>query len=55
MLLIYLAMPKISVYEVATFYSMYELKPVGKYKISICSNLSCMLCGCTKIVEFIEK
>jgi NADH-quinone oxidoreductase subunit E len=51
----YLGMPKIAVYEVATFYSMFELKPVGKYKISVCTNVSCLLCGCEKIVEYLEK
>ncbi|MCG8122773.1 MAG: NAD(P)H-dependent oxidoreductase subunit E, partial [Candidatus Thiodiazotropha taylori] len=38
----YLDMPPIAVYEVATFYSMYELKPVGKHKICVCTNVSCM-------------
>ena len=51
----YLAMPKIAVYEVATFYSMYDLKPVGKYKIEVCNNISCMLCGCYKIINHLEN
>lgn len=51
----YLEMPRISIYEVATFYSMYELKPVGKHKICICTNISCMLCGSDEIVEHITK
>lgn len=51
----YLKIPKIAVYEVATFYSMYELKPVGKYKICICTNLSCMLCGADEIVEYLKN
>src|SRR4029079_3014541 len=51
----YLGMPKIAVYEVATFYSMFELKPVGKYKICVCTNISCMLRGSEKIVEYLEK
>ena len=47
----YLDMPAIAVYEVATFYSMYELEPVGKHKICLCTNISCMLCGSDNIVE----
>ena len=37
----YLGMPPVAVYEVATFYAMYNLKPAGKYKIRICTNLPC--------------
>lgn len=51
----YLAMPRIAVYEVATFYSMYEMKPVGKHKISVCTNISCLLCGSDKIVSHLES
>jgi NADH-quinone oxidoreductase subunit E len=51
----YLQMPSISVYEVATFYSMYELKPVGKHKICVCTNISCMLCGSDQVVAHLEK
>ena len=51
----YLEMPRISVYEVATFYSMYELKPVGKHKICVCTNISCMLSGSDEIVAHINK
>jgi len=51
----YLAMPTIAVYEVATFYSMFELKPVGKHKICICTNISCMLCGSDTIVNHLQK
>lgn len=51
----YLDMPQIAVYEVATFYSMYELKPIGRHKISVCTNVSCMLCGSEKIVEHLEN
>lgn len=51
----YLEMPSIAVYEVATFYSMYELKPVGRHKICICTNISCMLCGSDRIVEHLEN
>ncbi len=51
----YLEMDPIAVYEVATFYSMYEMKPVGRHKICICTNISCMLCGSEKIVEHLKK
>ena len=50
----YLDMPPIAVYEVATFYSMYEHKLIGKYKISVCSNISCMLCGSNKVLEHLH-
>lgn len=51
----YLQMPPIAVYEVATFYSMYELKPVGRHKICICTNISCMLQGCDTIVAHLTQ
>ena len=51
----YLEMPSIAVYEVATFYSMYELKPVGRHKICVCTNISCMLCGSNGIVSHLEN
>ena len=51
----YLDMPPIAVYEVASFYSMYELKPVGQHKICICTNVSCMICGADTVVGHIEK
>jgi len=51
----YLDMPAISVYEVATFYSMYELSPVGQHKICVCTNISCMICGSDAIVEHLES
>ncbi len=51
----YLEMPKISVYEVATFYTMYELKPVGKHKISLCTNVSCMLLGSDGITRYLNE
>ena len=41
----YLGMPAIAVYEVATFYNMYNLQPVGKYKLTVCTNLPCALSG----------
>ncbi len=51
----YLEMPPIAVYEVATFYSMYEHNPIGKYKISVCSNISCLLCGSDKILQYLHN
>jgi len=51
----YLRLPKIAVYEVASFYSMFETKPVGRHSISVCTNISCMLCGADEIVAYIEK
>ncbi|MAZ44425.1 MAG: NADH-quinone oxidoreductase subunit NuoE [Legionellales bacterium] len=51
----YLEMPKIAVYEVATFYSMYELEPVGRNKIWVCTNISCGLCGAQKVVDHLQK
>jgi len=50
----YLDLPPIQVYEVATFYSMFETKPVGRHSISVCTNISCMLRGSQEIVEHIE-
>jgi NADH-quinone oxidoreductase subunit E len=50
----YLDMPHIAVYEVATFYTMYDLKPVGQHKINICTNISCMLRGSNRIVDYLE-
>ena len=51
----YLAMPEIAVYEVASFYSMFEHKPVGKHKISVCTNISCLLRGSEEIVKHLEN
>lgn len=51
----YLDMPPIAVYEVASFYSMFELEPVGRHSISICTNVSCMLCGADDIVDHIQN
>ncbi len=50
----YLAMPAIAVYEVASFYSMYELEPVGRHTISVCTNLSCMLNGADEIIDHLK-
>lgn len=51
----YLKLEPIKVYEVASFYSMFETKPVGRHSISVCTNISCMLRGADGIVEHIEK
>jgi NADH-quinone oxidoreductase subunit E len=51
----YLELPPIQVYEVATFYSMFETKPVGRHSVSICTNVSCMLRGAEDLVEHVEK
>jgi NADH-quinone oxidoreductase subunit E len=51
----YLDLAKIEVYEVASFYSMYELKPVARNNVAICTNICCMLMGSQSIVEHVEK
>jgi NADH-quinone oxidoreductase subunit E len=51
----YLGMPPVAVYEVATFYTMYNMKPVGKYKLTICTNLPCALQGATHAAEHLKK
>lgn len=50
----YLDMDNIHVYEVASFYSMYEHKPVGKHKICVCTNISCMVCGSGEVVKHLQ-
>jgi NADH-quinone oxidoreductase subunit E len=50
----YIGMPEIAVMEVASFYNMYDLAPVGKYKISICTNISCMLRNSDEIVDHLK-
>jgi NADH-quinone oxidoreductase subunit E len=50
----YLDLPTIQVYEVATFYSMFQTKPVGRHNVAICTNVSCMLRGSDEIVEHVE-
>ena len=51
----YLGLPNIQVYEVATFYSMFETKPVGRHHVSVCTNISCMLRGSQDVVDYVEK
>ena len=51
----YLDLPTILVYEVASFYSMFETKPVGRHHLSVCTNISCMLRGSQEVVDYVEK
>ncbi|MEQ1555353.1 MAG: NAD(P)H-dependent oxidoreductase subunit E [Gallionella sp.] len=50
----FLGMAHMAVYEVATFYHMYNLKPMGKHTLTVCTNLSCTLCGALDTVKYIE-
>jgi NADH-quinone oxidoreductase subunit E len=51
----YLGLPNIQVYEVASFYSMFETKPVGRHHVSVCTNISCMLRGSQEVVDYVEN
>ena len=51
----YLELPPVAVWEVATFYEMYNLAPVGKHKLSICTNLPCALSGAVDAAEHLKK
>ncbi len=51
----YLGMPAIAVYEVATFYNMYNTVPTGKYKVTLCTNISCMLMGAPEMAEHLKQ
>ncbi|MFN5234338.1 MAG: NADH-quinone oxidoreductase subunit NuoE [Burkholderiaceae bacterium] len=51
----YLDMPAIAVQEVATFYTMYNLKPVGKYKLTICTNLPCQLSNGDRAAAYLKQ
>jgi NADH-quinone oxidoreductase subunit E len=51
----YIGLPPIQVYEVASFYSMFETKPCGRVHVSVCTNISCMLCGADEVVAAVEK
>ena len=50
----YLGMPPIAVYEVASFYTMYDIKPVGRYKLTVCTNLPCALQGANVAAEHLK-
>ena len=51
----YIGMPAIAVQEVATFYNMYNVRPVGKHKITVCTNLPCALSGGVKAAEHLKQ
>lgn len=51
----YLGMPAIAAYEVATFYNMYDLAPVGKYKLTVCTNLPCALSGGVHAADYVKE
>ncbi|MGH8137713.1 MAG: NADH-quinone oxidoreductase subunit NuoE [Steroidobacteraceae bacterium] len=51
----YLSLPPVQVYEVASFYSMFELHPCGRHHVSICTNISCMLNGAEDLVAHAER
>lgn len=51
----YLGMPQIAVHEVTTFYNMYNQRPVGKFKLNVCTNLPCLLRDGGKALEYLEK
>lgn len=51
----YIGMPAIAVQEVATFYAMYNVKPVGKSKVTVCTNLPCALSGGVAAAEYLKK
>jgi NADH-quinone oxidoreductase subunit E len=51
----YIGMPPIAVYEVATFYNMYNLKPMGQHKITVCTNLPCALSGGVDAAEYLKS
>ena len=51
----YLGLPPIQVYEVATFYSMFQTRPVGRNDVAICTNVSCMLRGADELVAHVEN
>ncbi|CAJ0798718.1 NADH-quinone oxidoreductase subunit 2 [Ralstonia psammae] len=51
----YLEMPPVWVEEVATFYNMYDTKPVGRFKLSVCTNLPCALSGGERAADYLKK
>ena len=51
----YLGMPAIAVYEVASFYAMYELEPVGRHKLCVCTNLPCALSGAAEAANHLKQ
>lgn len=51
----YLGMPPIAVYEVATFYNMYNLQPTGRFKLTVCTNLPCALSGANQAADYLKQ
>ncbi|MBI3146163.1 MAG: NADH-quinone oxidoreductase subunit NuoE [Pseudogulbenkiania sp.] len=51
----YLEIPPVAAYEVATFYNMYDLRPLGKYKLTVCTNLPCALQGGMDAADYLKK
>ncbi|MBK8569406.1 MAG: NAD(P)H-dependent oxidoreductase subunit E [Nitrosomonadales bacterium] len=51
----YLGMSQMGVYEVATFYNMYNLKPMGRHTLTVCTNLSCQLVGAMETLDYIKN
>lgn len=51
----YLGMPTMAAYEVASFYNMYDLKPLGSHKITVCTNLPCALSGGLEAAEYLQE
>lgn len=51
----YLGMAPIAAYEVASFYNMYDLQPVGKYKLTVCTNLPCALSGGIHAADYVKE
>jgi NADH-quinone oxidoreductase subunit E len=51
----YLGMPEIAAYEVASFYNMYDLEPVGRHKITVCTNLPCALSGGVHAADYLKE
>jgi NADH-quinone oxidoreductase subunit E len=51
----YLGIPAVAAYEVATFYNMYDLRPVGKYKLTMCTNLPCALQGSMDAAAYLQQ
>jgi NADH-quinone oxidoreductase subunit E len=51
----HIGMPPVAVYEVATFYNMYDLQPVGRHKLCLCTNLPCALSGALEAAEHLKR
>jgi NADH-quinone oxidoreductase subunit E len=52
---VYIGMPQMAVFEVATFYHMYKLKPMGEYTLTVCTNISCMLGGANETLLHLKN